>query len=160
MSLLKDNKQKILERDALITLVQQWKKEGKRIVFTNGCFDLLHPGHVDYLAKASSLGDKLIVALNTDASVQKLKGPTRPVNSLANRMHLLFLVRKRQSILLKQSNRIFLSRVQIIPLKELSVPMKLFSTAEAWYSYPIWRVILPVRWRRKLRGRENVIWFL
>ena len=89
MSLLKDNKQKLLERDALLTLVQQWKKEGKRIVFTNGCFDLLHPGHVDYLAKASSLGDKLIVALNTDASVQRLKGPSRPIQNQEARAFIL-----------------------------------------------------------------------
>lgn len=53
---------------------------GKRIVFTNGCFDLLHAGHTDYLARAADLGDKLIVGLNTDSSVKRLKGSSRPVN--------------------------------------------------------------------------------
>lgn len=59
------------------------------MVFTNGCFDILHLGHVDYLEKAASKGDKLIVALNTDASVSKLKGPTRPVNSEKARARIM-----------------------------------------------------------------------
>lgn len=59
----------------------QWKAEGKKIVFTNGVFDILHVGHVDYLQKAKALGDKLVVAINDDASVKKLnKGPERPIN--------------------------------------------------------------------------------
>jgi rfaE bifunctional protein nucleotidyltransferase chain/domain len=60
-------------------IVQKWKKEGKKLVFTNGCFDILHLGHVDYLEKAKNLGDKLIVGLNTDQSVSRIKGPTRPI---------------------------------------------------------------------------------
>ena len=61
----------------------------KRIVFTNGCFDLLHPGHVSYLDRARRLGDLLVVALNSDASVRKLKGKTRPVNTLKDRLAVL-----------------------------------------------------------------------
>lgn len=57
----------------------QWKREGKKVVFTNGCYDILHPGHVRLLERARSLGDVLILALNTDASVARLKGPTRPL---------------------------------------------------------------------------------
>jgi len=57
----------------------QWKRAGKTVVFTNGCYDLLHPGHVRLLEKARSLGDLLVLALNTDSSVQRLKGPTRPL---------------------------------------------------------------------------------
>ena len=57
----------------------EWKRAGKTVVFTNGCYDLLHPGHVRLLEKARSLGDMLILALNTDSSVQRLKGPTRPL---------------------------------------------------------------------------------
>src|SRR5690606_25450960 len=72
-------KDKILKLELLLEKVEQWKKEGKRIVFTNGCFDILHLGHIDYLEKARNLGDILIVGINTDASVQKLKGETRPV---------------------------------------------------------------------------------
>lgn len=57
-----------------------WRREGRKLVFTNGCFDLLHPGHVDYLARAAGLGDLLVVGLNTDDSVRRLKGEGRPVN--------------------------------------------------------------------------------
>jgi D-beta-D-heptose 7-phosphate kinase / D-beta-D-heptose 1-phosphate adenosyltransferase len=67
------------------TLVRQWKNRGYRIGFTNGCFDIVHPGHVGMLAAARAECDRLVVALNGDASVRRLKGPTRPVNVLADR---------------------------------------------------------------------------
>ncbi|WP_435356673.1 D-glycero-beta-D-manno-heptose 1-phosphate adenylyltransferase [Emticicia sp. SJ17W-69] len=70
---------KILSREAAKKQVEQWQSEGKKIVFTNGCFDIVHLGHIDYLEKAQALGDKLVLGLNTDASVQRLKGETRPV---------------------------------------------------------------------------------
>lgn len=60
--------------------VQQWSAQGQRVVFTNGCFDLLHYGHLHYLAQARELGDKLVVGLNSEASVRRLKGPARPIN--------------------------------------------------------------------------------
>lgn len=66
---------------------------GKRLVFTNGVFDILHAGHVDYLEKARALGDLLIVALNSDESVKRLKGPTRPVHSLEDRMRVIGALR-------------------------------------------------------------------
>lgn len=59
------------------------------VVFTNGCFDILHPGHVDYLQRARNLGERLVVGLNSDASVRRLKGPTRPVNDEASRALVL-----------------------------------------------------------------------
>ncbi|MBV8817519.1 MAG: adenylyltransferase/cytidyltransferase family protein [Acidobacteriaceae bacterium] len=65
-------------RERLIAQRQKWKTEGKRVVFTNGCYDILHPGHIRLLERARSLGDVLILALNTDSSVQRLKGPWRP----------------------------------------------------------------------------------
>lgn len=68
-------------------------RANKVIVFTNGVFDILHAGHVDYLTKARSLGDCLVVALNTDSSVSRLKGPTRPVNSLSDRMAVIAALR-------------------------------------------------------------------
>jgi len=74
---------------AALTLIQQWKKEGFKIVFTNGCFDLIHIGHVLYLEDAKSLGDKLIVGLNSDASVSRLKGAHRPIKNEYNRSHIL-----------------------------------------------------------------------
>jgi len=59
--------------------VNAWKKSGAKVVFTNGCFDLVHLGHVDYLEKARNLGDKLILGLNSDSSVARFKGPERPL---------------------------------------------------------------------------------
>ena len=70
-------------------IVQRYKKNGKKVVFTNGCFDILHVGHVKYLQIAKSFGDVLIVGLNSDASVSRLKGPTRPVNVAEDRAYLL-----------------------------------------------------------------------
>lgn len=72
--------------DALLTL---WRNNGYRIVFTNGCFDLLHRGHVDYLTKARDLGDVLFLGLNTDASVSRLKGPHRPIQDEKSRMDIM-----------------------------------------------------------------------
>jgi D-beta-D-heptose 7-phosphate kinase/D-beta-D-heptose 1-phosphate adenosyltransferase len=69
----------ILSRSGLIPIRQQLKKAGKSVVFTNGCFDILHRGHVDYLSKAKAQGDVLIVGLNSDNSVKRLKGSNRPI---------------------------------------------------------------------------------
>src|SRR3954447_3832681 len=66
-------------REELTQARQNWRSEGKTVVFTNGCYDILHPGHIRLLEKARSLGDILILALNTDSSVARLKGPTRPL---------------------------------------------------------------------------------
>ncbi len=68
-------------RPALLAARARWKREGKTVVFTNGCYDLLHPGHIRLLEQARSLGDVLILALNTDASVRRIKGPNRPLLS-------------------------------------------------------------------------------
>ena len=70
---------KILPRDRLVAAVRRAQGQGERVVFTNGCFDLLHLGHVRSLQEARSLGDRLIVAVNSDASVRRLKGPARPL---------------------------------------------------------------------------------
>ncbi|SFV50940.1 ADP-heptose synthase / D-glycero-beta-D-manno-heptose 7-phosphate kinase [hydrothermal vent metagenome] len=75
--------------DEIKRLVKRYKDEGKRIVFTNGCFDILHVGHVKYLQEAKSFGDILIVGLNSDESVSRLKGPTRPINPVEDRAYLL-----------------------------------------------------------------------
>jgi len=73
----------------LSEVIENYRRLGKKIVFTNGCFDLLHIGHVRYLEEAASLGDVLIVGINTDASVQKLKGPTRPIQNENDRAEIL-----------------------------------------------------------------------
>ncbi len=81
---------KLYSRNAIAAQISQWKSQGKRIVFTNGCFDILHPGHVDYLQKAQKLGDILVLGLNTDASVKRLnKGPERPLNQELARAYVL-----------------------------------------------------------------------
>ena len=69
----------IYTREQLIAVRGEWSRAGKKVVFTNGCYDILHPGHVRFLDQARSLGDALIVALNTDASVHRSKGPSRPI---------------------------------------------------------------------------------
>ena len=69
---------RLFSRSELIAQRQVWRAEGKKVVFTNGCYDILHPGHIRLLERARSLGDVLLLALNTDASVRKLKGATRP----------------------------------------------------------------------------------
>jgi D-glycero-beta-D-manno-heptose 1-phosphate adenylyltransferase len=75
-------------REKLVAARAEWKHAGKVVVFTNGCYDILHPGHIRLLESARSLGDILILALNTDASVQRLKGPTRPLISENERAEL------------------------------------------------------------------------
>ncbi len=80
---------KIKSLKGLARITSALKKDGKRIVFTNGCFDLLHYGHAQYLQKAKDKGDVLIVAVNSDVSVRKIKGLTRPVVSQHNRLGLL-----------------------------------------------------------------------
>ena len=74
---------------AVATEVRNLQSAGKKIVFTNGCFDILHSGHVDLLARARALGDALVVAINTDASVRRMKGPNRPIIPQDERAELL-----------------------------------------------------------------------
>lgn len=82
-------KQKIKGRKELRRIIRYLKAKGKRIVFTNGCFDLLHIGHIRYLEKARALGDALVVGVNSDSSVRKLKGPKRPVLPVKERTEIL-----------------------------------------------------------------------
>lgn len=82
-------KSKIFSAIKLNPILNSLKRKHKKIVFTNGCFDLLHVGHVRYLKEAKALGDILVLALNTDESVQKIKGPTRPIVSLKERAEVM-----------------------------------------------------------------------
>jgi D-beta-D-heptose 7-phosphate kinase/D-beta-D-heptose 1-phosphate adenosyltransferase len=79
----------VVSEDALLQMVNDAKDLGETVVMTNGCFDILHAGHVTYLEQAKELGDRLIVAVNDDDSVKRLKGPERPVNSMEKRMRML-----------------------------------------------------------------------
>ncbi|MDD4687202.1 MAG: D-glycero-beta-D-manno-heptose 1-phosphate adenylyltransferase [Candidatus Cloacimonetes bacterium] len=81
--------EKITDQKALVKLCQKQQALGKKIVFTNGCFDILHAGHVQYLEEARNLGDILVVGLNSDSSVSRLKGASRPINTEQNRALVL-----------------------------------------------------------------------
>lgn len=80
---------RVMTHDAVATFVSEQRAAGRRIVFTNGVFDLLHPGHVRYLQAARALGDLLIIGLNADESVRRNKGPARPIHSQAERAEVL-----------------------------------------------------------------------
>ncbi len=80
MEMLSILKEKILSKQQLKSQLAIWRFQNKKIVFTNGCFDIIHAGHIDYLSKAGDLGDILLIGLNTDDSVRRLKGSNRPVN--------------------------------------------------------------------------------
>ncbi|MBQ9254904.1 MAG: D-glycero-beta-D-manno-heptose 1-phosphate adenylyltransferase [Bacteroidales bacterium] len=87
--MLQEIKNKILDPKGLIAVLENLKMKGKKIVFTNGCFDLLHKGHIDYLSKARELGDVLILGLNTDNSIKRIKGETRPIQDEDSRAFIL-----------------------------------------------------------------------
>ncbi len=79
----------VLDRSDLESTLAIWRFKNQKIVFTNGCFDIIHRGHVEYLAKAASLGNQLVIGLNSDASVKRLKGPSRPVQDENSRAMVL-----------------------------------------------------------------------
>ncbi len=83
----------VVSADGLERVADEWRRGGRRIVFTNGCFDLLHPGHLALLEDAAALGDVLMVAINDDASVARLKGRGRPIYPAAERAELLLALR-------------------------------------------------------------------
>ncbi|MCX7834296.1 MAG: D-glycero-beta-D-manno-heptose 1-phosphate adenylyltransferase [Ignavibacteria bacterium] len=78
-----------LDLEKILTISRELKKEGKKIVFTNGCFDIIHKGHIIYLKEAKKLGDYLIVGLNSDESVRRIKGNFRPINKQEDRALIL-----------------------------------------------------------------------
>ena len=89
MSHLEKINDKIISLEALKLRVENWKSSSEKIVFTNGCFDILHRGHIDVLAKTADLGDKLIIGLNSDSSIKKLKEDNRPIVDEKSRALLL-----------------------------------------------------------------------
>lgn len=86
---MREVKDKLFDWPRIRIALDRWKREGKKVVFTNGCFDILHWGHVYYLQEAKKLGDVLVVGVNSDASIRRLKGPSRPINPLGDRMRVL-----------------------------------------------------------------------
>ncbi len=89
MSRLENIKSKIYTKEQIKAVLNVWRLLGKKVVFTNGCFDLLHLGHIDYLSKAADMGDKLVIGLNSDASASALKGPGRPITDQLSRSVML-----------------------------------------------------------------------
>jgi rfaE bifunctional protein nucleotidyltransferase chain/domain len=87
--MLKDIAAKIQDWETAAQSVARWKKDGQTVVFTNGCFDILHYGHIHYLAAARALGSRLVIGLNAAASVRRLKGSGRPINDETTRQYLL-----------------------------------------------------------------------
>lgn len=84
-----ESQTKIKSQSDLKSQIEAWQKAGEKVVFTNGCFDILHLGHIDYLEKARGLGDRLVVGLNSDESVCRLKGADRPINKEYARSRML-----------------------------------------------------------------------
>ena len=82
-------KNKIINSNQLVGLLLQWKQNKETVVFTNGCFDIIHQGHIDYLSRAADKGSKLIIGVNTDSSVSRIKGPSRPIQDEYSRMLIL-----------------------------------------------------------------------
>ena len=89
MPLISKVREKIITTDNLVLKVSQWKKNKMKVAFTNGCFDILHLGHLEVLTKSKEFGDRLIVAVNSDESVRKLKGEERPINDFQTRSNML-----------------------------------------------------------------------
>ena len=90
MSFHNQLKEKIVSQNQALKELKTWREKNKKIVFTNGCFDIIHPGHIDYLSQARDLGDILVVGLNTDQSVKRLnKGSNRPINDERTRAYVL-----------------------------------------------------------------------
>ena len=89
MPVISKIRKKIINTDNLILKVSQWKKNKMKVSFTNGCFDILHLGHLEILTKSKEFGDRLIVAVNSDESVRKLKGKERPINNFQTRSNIL-----------------------------------------------------------------------
>lgn len=100
MTTLEVTQNKIFEKQVLGNRVAMWKFQSRKVVFTNGCFDILHRGHIEYLSKARDLGDVLIIGLNTDDSVRRLKGEGRPVQDEMSRALALASLRFVEAVIL------------------------------------------------------------
>ncbi|MEA3504871.1 MAG: D-glycero-beta-D-manno-heptose 1-phosphate adenylyltransferase [Bacteroidota bacterium] len=93
-------KSKIVTKEEIKPLLAQWNFKGNKIVFTNGCFDIIHQGHIDYLSKAKDLGDKLVIGLNSDNSISRIKGDSRPIVDEVSRATLLAALNFTDAIIL------------------------------------------------------------
>ncbi|MCB0526548.1 MAG: D-glycero-beta-D-manno-heptose 1-phosphate adenylyltransferase [Lewinellaceae bacterium] len=115
MPIQSDIAAKILNPETLLPAIQHWRNSGEKIVFTNGCFDLLHYGHLHYLSEARELGDRLVVGLNSDASVKRLKGPHRPINDELTRKQMLASLVMVDAVIVFEEDTPFELIRQIVP---------------------------------------------
>ena len=104
MSFQQKIKSKIFTIDTLLEKVNQWKNNKEKIVFTNGCFDIIHQGHIDYLSKAADLGSHLIIGVNTDRSVSAIKGIHRPIQDEYSRLTILAAMEYVDAVILFDEN--------------------------------------------------------
>lgn len=95
---------KLIKEAELDSLIKELRNENKKIVFTNGCFDILHVGHVKYLQKSAEFGDILIIGLNSDSSVKKLKGESRPINNEIDRAYVLCALKAVDYVVIFEEN--------------------------------------------------------
>ena len=105
----------ILSRDTLSVVRKEANEQGKKVVFTNGCFDILHVGHITYLNEAKKLGDVLVIGLNSDSSVKRLKGETRPINTELDRARVLDALRSVDYVSIFNEDTPFELLEQIVP---------------------------------------------
>lgn len=106
---------KILNHTELVGTLKKWRSSKLKIVFTNGCFDILHRGHVEYLNKAKSFGDKLIIGLNSDTSVKKLKGKNRPFTNENDRAYIIANLKAVDAVVIFEEDTPFLIIKKIKP---------------------------------------------
>jgi D-beta-D-heptose 7-phosphate kinase/D-beta-D-heptose 1-phosphate adenosyltransferase len=97
---------KIVTQEEALAIIKKWQESGEKVVFTNGCFDLLHAGHVRYLQRAKALGKHLIVAVNSDASVRALKGPQRPIQPAADRAAVIAALESVDLVIVFEEERV------------------------------------------------------
>ena len=100
MTTLEVTQSKIFDRQILSQRIAMWRFQNNKVIFTNGCFDILHRGHIEYLSKARDLGDVLVVGVNTDSSVKRIKGENRPVQDEASRAQILASLRFVEAVIL------------------------------------------------------------
>jgi rfaE bifunctional protein nucleotidyltransferase chain/domain len=100
MTTLEVTQSKIFDRQILSQRIAMWRFQNKKVIFTNGCFDILHRGHIEYLSKARDLGDVLVVGVNTDSSVKRIKGENRPVQDEVSRAQILASLRFVEAVIL------------------------------------------------------------
>lgn len=106
---------KIIQGEKLENTLKYWRENNYTVVFTNGCFDILHPGHIDYLEKARNMGDKLIVGVNTDDSVRRIKGEARPVTNQDARTKMLAALEFVDAVVLFNEDTPFNLIIKVMP---------------------------------------------